>query len=77
MVLGASWLATLGPHIAYYSALTLKFYWGNAFVTLHGDKPTLPTSAQFHHIKRLCKANAIAEFYTHQAQKPCVMGLTM
>lgn len=32
LVLGAPWLATLGPHIADYSALTLKFYLGDSFV---------------------------------------------
>lgn len=32
LVLGAPWLATLGPHIANYSALTLKFYLGDSFV---------------------------------------------
>jgi len=38
LVLGAAWLATLGPHISHYSKLTLKFYKGNQFVTLHGDQ---------------------------------------
>lgn len=66
LVLGASWLSTLGPHIADYSALTLKFYLVNKFVTLHGVKPTLPTKAQFHHIKRLCATHAIAEYFTLQ-----------
>ncbi|XP_014499211.1 uncharacterized protein LOC106760262 [Vigna radiata var. radiata] len=42
LVLGIAWLATLGPHISDYSTLTLKFYLGNHFVTLHGEQNTLP-----------------------------------
>jgi len=34
VVLGAPWLATLGPHVSYYSALTLKFYLEDEFITL-------------------------------------------
>nr|KYP63732.1 Transposon Ty3-G Gag-Pol polyprotein [Cajanus cajan] len=68
LVLGASWLATLGPHVSDYSALTLKFYLGSDFVTLKGEKATLPTQAQFHHIRRLCNTHAIAEFFSIQFQ---------
>ncbi|MCI26600.1 hypothetical protein A2U01_0047797, partial [Trifolium medium] len=64
LVLGAPWLATLGPHIADYSALSLKFYLDGKFVTLHGDKPTLPVTAQFHHIMRLSRNQGIDECYT-------------
>lgn len=34
VVLRASWLATLGAHIAYYSSTSIKFYLDDAFVTL-------------------------------------------
>lgn len=37
LVLGTSWLATLGPHVSDYSALTIKFYYNGKFVTLQGD----------------------------------------
>lgn len=33
LVLGATWLATLDTHIADYSALCIKFYSGDSFVT--------------------------------------------
>jgi hypothetical protein len=56
-------LATLGPHIADFSNLSLKFYLGDKFVTLHGDKPSLPAPAQFHHIRRLSQTQSIAEYY--------------
>lgn len=68
LVLGAAWLATLGPHIADYSALTIKFYMGDSFVTLHGEPPRTPASAQFHHIKRLYHTHAIVEYFTLQIQ---------
>jgi len=42
-VLGAAWLATLGPHIFDYSNLTLKFYLGDQFITLHGEQAKLPS----------------------------------
>nr|KYP31934.1 hypothetical protein KK1_047513 [Cajanus cajan] len=34
VILGASWLATLGSHVADYSQLTIKYYAGSKFVTL-------------------------------------------
>ncbi|GKA54178.1 hypothetical protein Tco_0753127, partial [Tanacetum coccineum] len=37
IILGAAWLATLGPHIAGYSSATIKFYLDKKFITLTGD----------------------------------------
>ncbi|RDX64595.1 Retrovirus-related Pol polyprotein from transposon 17.6, partial [Mucuna pruriens] len=34
LILGATWLATLGPHMANYSALSLKFYHEGKFIKL-------------------------------------------
>nr|KYP42428.1 hypothetical protein KK1_036174 [Cajanus cajan] len=70
LVLGAAWLATLGPHISDYSNLTLKFYLGNQFVTLHGEQPTLPVQAQYNHMRRMNHTHAIAELFTLQFQQP-------
>nr|KYP44122.1 Retrotransposable element Tf2 [Cajanus cajan] len=69
LVLGAAWLATLGPHISDYSNLTLKFYLGNQFVTLHGKQPTLPLQAQYNHMRRMNHTHAIAELFTLQFQQ--------
>jgi hypothetical protein len=44
LVLGAPWLKTLGPHIADYNALSIKFYVKDTFITLYGDKPKGPRS---------------------------------
>lgn len=68
LVLGASWLATLGPHVADYASLSLKFYLNGTFITLHGDKTSTPTQAHFHHIKRLQHTKAISELFTIQMQ---------
>ncbi|GJX70825.1 transposon ty3-I gag-pol polyprotein [Tanacetum coccineum] len=64
IILGAAWLATLGPHIADYSSATIKFYLDEKFITLTGDKSGSPSQAQFHHFKCLSAIDAIAEAYT-------------
>ncbi|WVZ26157.1 hypothetical protein V8G54_004701 [Vigna mungo] len=66
LILGAAWLATIGPHIADYRSLALKFYLDNKLITLHGELPTLPKPAELHHLHRLCKTDAIAELFTLQ-----------
>jgi hypothetical protein len=67
VILGASWLATLGPHVADYAALTLKFFLNGKFITLSGETSnTTPASAQLHHFKRLHTTDAIAEYFTIQ-----------
>ncbi|PNX66605.1 hypothetical protein L195_g055181 [Trifolium pratense] len=70
VILGASWLSTLGPHVADYASLTLKFFLKGKFVTLTGQAVTRPLPAQFHHFKRLTKTDAIAECFTIQCLKP-------
>ncbi|XP_020206869.1 uncharacterized protein LOC109791920 [Cajanus cajan] len=69
LVLGAAWLATLGPHVADYSALAFKFLLDGKFITLYGEKQNLPQLAQFHHIKRLHQTHAIAEVFSIQLQE--------
>ena len=66
LVLGAAWLATIGLHLSDYSTLTLKFYLGNQFITLHGERPSLPQQAQFNHMRRMQHTHAIAELFTLQ-----------
>ncbi|MCI26144.1 hypothetical protein A2U01_0047339, partial [Trifolium medium] len=66
VILGASWLATLGPHVADYASLTLKFFWKDKFVTLTGEAIPRPAPAQFHHFKRLYTTDAITECFTIQ-----------
>lgn len=51
--LGSTWLATLGPHVDDYVALTLKFFQNGQFITLQGDTNMEVSRAQFNHFKRL------------------------
>ncbi|MCH80874.1 Ty3/gypsy retrotransposon protein, partial [Trifolium medium] len=69
VILGASWLATLGPHVADYASLTLKFFLKDKFVTLSGESVPRPNPAQFHHFKRLASTDSIAECFTIQCLK--------
>ncbi|GAU23864.1 hypothetical protein TSUD_369720 [Trifolium subterraneum] len=66
LILGSSWLASLGPHIADYAALTLKFYQNGKYITLQGDTSAQPLQAQFHQLSRMHHTNAIAECFTIQ-----------
>ncbi|MCI01233.1 hypothetical protein A2U01_0022258 [Trifolium medium] len=66
LILGSSWLATLGPHIVYYANLTLKFYQQGKFITLKGDKHPIPQQSQLHQLRRMQHTNAIAECFTIQ-----------
>jgi len=51
-MMGASWLATLGPHVADYNQLTIKFYDGLSFMTFKGGLEVRPSTiqVQFHHL---------------------------
>lgn len=41
LVLGSSWLVTLGPHVADYASLTLKFFHQGNFITLQSASSQL------------------------------------
>nr|KYP73406.1 hypothetical protein KK1_006031 [Cajanus cajan] len=70
VILGAAWLATLGPHVADYSALQFKFMMNGKYITLQGDRSSLPQQAQYQYIRRLQHTDAIAECFTVQLQDP-------
>lgn len=70
LVLGATWLATLGPHIADYSTSTIKFYLQDRFVTLVGEKRAQAQEAEFHHLKRIQATNSIQELYAIEWAAP-------
>ena len=53
LILGASWLKTIGPHIADYDKLQLKFMYDGKFTTLQGENDIIPGQAQLHHIRRM------------------------
>ena len=64
LILRASWLKTIGSHIADYDALQLKFLWKGKFTTLQGDCELVPEQAQLHCIRRMVATNSIAEVYS-------------
>ena len=66
IILGASWLKTLGPHLADYDNLQIKFLQGGKFTTLQGVTNNLPKTTQLHNIRGMVNTNAIAEVYNIQ-----------
>jgi len=60
LILGANWLKTIGPHVADYESLNLKFLYDGKFVTLQGDINHGPMQ----HIRRMVNTNSIAEVYS-------------
>ena len=70
LILGASWLKTIGPHIADYDKLQLKFMYDGKFTTLQGENDIIPGQTHLHHIKRMLKIDAIAKIFTMQLIEP-------
>lgn len=70
IVLGASWLATLRPHIANYTIgeSYIKFYYQGHFITLKGTNCVIATLAEYHQLQRLIQTEAIAECYMMQRE---------
>lgn len=64
LILGAAWLATLGPHMVDYQSKSIQFYCNQAFITLHGETHSGPQQTSIHQLHRLCTTNAISECYT-------------
>ena len=50
LILGASWLKTMGPHLADYESLQIKFLHDGKYITFQGDRDMVANSAQLHHI---------------------------
>jgi hypothetical protein len=69
LILGATLLATLGPHAADYKALSIKFFDKGKYITLQGERSQVPQQAQLHHMRRLYQTDAIeACFAIHRAE---------
>lgn len=60
----------MGPHVADYAALTLKFFHQGKFITLQGECVKSATHAQLHHLRRLNMTNSIAECFIIQVSQP-------
>ncbi|MCI33850.1 hypothetical protein A2U01_0055068, partial [Trifolium medium] len=72
VILGSTWLATLGPHVADYATLSLKFFQHGKFITLQGEGQVEATPAQLHHFRRLHHTDAIEECFAIQWSKEAV-----
>ena len=66
LILGASWLKTIGPHIADYDKLQLKFMQDGRFTTLQGDTDLTLGTTHLHYIRRMLQTNVVAEVFTLQ-----------
>ena len=66
----ATWLATLGPHVADYAYPKIKIYEAGKLVTLMSEKPKLPQQSHLHHFRRAQNTNAIYELFTIQWEEP-------
>ena len=69
LILGSPWLATLGPQVVDYAALTLKFFYHGKFLTLQREGSSTPTQAHLHRLQRLHATSAISDnFVVHLMQ---------
>lgn len=68
VILGAAWLATLGPILLITRLDHLNFFNNNNFITFHGDKDVGPKLASRHQLHRLCISKAIAKCYNISVQ---------
>lgn len=64
IILGANWLATLGPHIADYSIRTLEFFYNKKLIILKGETQLKPNRTTIPQLHRLCSTHAITSCYT-------------
>ncbi|KAM0028421.1 putative nucleotidyltransferase, Ribonuclease H [Helianthus debilis subsp. tardiflorus] len=63
MVLGVSWLSTLGPVLTDYAKATFEFQLKDTRVIWQGESTPTATPIQFHGLKRLAHIDAIDHFF--------------
>jgi len=59
LIIDTTWLKQLKAYIVDYDSSFVRFLQGK-FVTIFGEKSSIPLQAQFHHIKRLVHTDSIA-----------------
>lgn len=59
MILGASWLARLGPHVIDYDKRVIKFYHNNQFMVLKGEQIDKPAYTTVPQLARLCSPYSV------------------
>ena len=75
--MGANWLKTIGPHIADYALLNLRFLHGNKFITIQGEVDHVPVQAHLHHIRRMVNTYSIVEVYTVKMVDPIAQAIPL
>lgn len=70
LILGSTWLATLGQHVVDYAASSIKFLYHGHFITLQGEKSLKPTQAHSHQLKRMYNTASISEMFSIQQISP-------
>lgn len=63
VVLGAQWLATLGPIVMDYKALTMSFTWLGLALTFQGKQSQHVEPIHFHQLERLLQVDSVADTY--------------
>lgn len=63
VILGASWIATLGWVRQHYDKMLFEFEYDGKPVQLIGDPPALPTPIQLHSFSRMAYTNVVAQFF--------------
>lgn len=63
LILGASWLAKLGPHVVDYDKKVIQFYHNNQFIVLKGDQLKKLAYEAINQLTRLCSTHAVRECY--------------
>lgn len=63
LVIGMSWLATLGPVVTDYGARVFEFTLNDHRFTWQGDLPTDIQHVQLHTIRRMTATDAISSFF--------------
>jgi len=53
LILGASFLKIIGPHLVDYDTLRIKFLYSGKFTKLQVDQDNIPVLAQLYHIRRM------------------------
>ena len=66
VILGATWLGSIGAHIHDYTARNIQFSHGSKEYIFQGQVPNFPSLAHFHQLKRLFATDAIYEYFALQ-----------
>lgn len=73
LIMGSTWLATLGPHMVDYKARSIQFHTDMKFIKLQGDITEAPQQTSFNQLQRLYYTKYIDESYTIIEMEPIAL----